>query len=128
MASKAGQNPSAGTLDSFDKVGFRGAAAAWQRDNAVEWETACLLAIEFDREEAREVAATGYFKALIHLGMEAVRETVQRVQRWINQQERKGKVIETPGGLLMYHLNKKTRAATGYDVRDLGMEVGSFTA
>ncbi|MCY1703760.1 hypothetical protein [Deinococcus sp. SL84] len=120
-------SPSAGTLDSFDKVGFRGAAAAWQRDNAVEWETACQLAIEFDLEQAREVAATGYYKALIHLGMDVVREVVQRTQRWINQQERKGKVIETPGGLLMHHLNKKARAATGYNIRDLGMEVGSFT-
>lgn len=91
------------------------------------WETACLLAIEFDREEAREVAAIGYFKALIHLGMGAVRETVQQVQRWINQQERKGRYIETPGGLVMHHLNKKARAATGYNVRDLGMEGGSFS-
>lgn len=128
LASKAGENPSADTLDSFDKIGFRGAAAAWQRDNAVEWETACQLAIEFDLEQAREVAATGYYKALIHLGMDVVREVVQRTQRWINQQERKGKVIETPGGLLMHHLNKKARAATGYNVRDLGMEMGSFTS
>lgn len=128
LASKAGESQSARTLDSFDKERFRGAAAAAWEHNTVEWETACQLAIEFDREEAREVAAMGYFKALIHLGMDAVRETVQRTQRWINQQERKGKVIDTPGGLLMHHLNKKARAATGYNIRDLGMEVGSFTA
>ncbi|GHG09395.1 hypothetical protein GCM10017783_22420 [Deinococcus piscis] len=127
LASKAGESQSARTLDSFDRERFRGAAAAAWEHNTVEWETACQLAIEFDREEAREVAAMGYFKALIHLGMDAVRETVQRTQRWINQQERKGKVIKTPGGLLMHYLNKKARATTGYNVRDLGMEVGNFT-
>lgn len=127
LASRVEESQSARTLDSFDRERFRGAAAAAREQNTVAWETACLLAIEFDREEAREVAAVGYFKALIHLGMGAVRETVQQVQRWINQQERKGRYIETPGGLVMHHLNKKARAATGYNVRDLGMEGGSFS-
>ena len=68
------------------------------------------------------MAAVGYYKALIHLGPQRVTYWVQRVER----QRLQGRRIDTPGRLLTCMLNKETRAATGFNIRDLGTESGQY--
>lgn len=83
------------------------------------WEYAVQIAIHHDAPESHAVAAVGYYKALIHVGVERVRYWVQRLEKW----RLKGQEIETPGKLLTHHLNREARAATGFNLRDLGTEV-----
>ena len=66
----------------------------------------------------------GYYKALVHLGVKTVRYWVQRLEKW----QLKGQRVDTPGKLLMYHLNREARKATGFNIRDLGTEPGQALA
>ncbi|WP_342667673.1 hypothetical protein, partial [Deinococcus frigens] len=47
-----------------------------------------------------------------------------RLEKW----RLKGQKIETPGRLLMHLLNEKARAATGFNINDLGTEPGGVVA
>ncbi|OLV18216.1 hypothetical protein BOO71_0006514 [Deinococcus marmoris] len=67
------------------------------------------------------MAAIGFYKALVHLGVKEVRRCIQRLEKW----RLKGQKIETPGRLLMHLLNEKARAATGFNIHDLGTEPSS---
>lgn len=88
------------------------------------WEYAVQIAIHHDDQEQHAVAAVGYYKALIHLGVKRMRYWVQRLEKW----RLKGQKIETPGKLLMHHLNREARKATGFNIRDLGTEAGGMLA
>lgn len=88
------------------------------------WEYAVQIAIHHDDPETHSVAAVGYYKALIHLGVPMVRYWVQRIEKW----RLKGQKIETPGKLLTHHLNREARKATGFNIRDLGTEIGQVLA
>ncbi|WP_027483134.1 hypothetical protein [Deinococcus pimensis] len=79
------------------------------------WELATQIAVHHDTEH-HAVAAVGYYKALVHLGVPVVRQCVQKIQRWQHQ----GQQIRSPGALLMHHLNRAARARTGFNIRDLG--------
>lgn len=54
------------------------------------------------------MAAVGYDKALVRLGVPTVRRCIKRLEKW----RAKGQRIETPGRLLMHHLNREARAAS----------------
>ncbi|WP_272977072.1 hypothetical protein [Deinococcus geothermalis] len=82
------------------------------------WELAVQIAIHHDAPQTHAVAAVGYYKALIHLGVGAVRRCVQAVERYRMQ----GQTITNPGAVLMSHLNREARRVTGYNIRDLGTE------
>ncbi|WP_139322812.1 hypothetical protein [Deinococcus marmoris] len=85
------------------------------------WEFAVQIAIHHDDPATHAVAAIGFYKALVHLGVKEVRRCIQRLEKW----RLKGQKIETPGRLLMHLLNEKARAATGFNINDLGMEPGA---
>lgn len=82
------------------------------------WEFAVQIAIHHDGYEQAPIAAIGYYKALIHLGVGPVRHWIQRLEKW----KLKGQIITTPGRLLMHHLNKEARSRTGFPIKDLGTE------
>ncbi len=84
------------------------------------WELATQIAIHHDAPGTHAVAAVGYYKALVHLGVPTVRRCVQAVERYRMQ----GQNLTNPGAVLMAHLNREARAATGYNIRDLGTEKG----
>ncbi|CAM3602461.1 Replication protein [Deinococcus saxicola] len=84
------------------------------------WEFAVQIAIHHDDPATHAVAAIGFYKALVHLGVKVVRRCIQRLEKW----RLKGQRIETPGRLLMHLLNEKARAATGFNIHDLGTEPG----
>lgn len=88
------------------------------------WEFAVQIAIHHDGPATHAVAAVGYYKALVHLGVKVVRYWVQRIEKW----RLKGQKIDTPGKLLMHHLNREARKATGFNIRDLGTEPGQALA
>lgn len=88
--------------------------------NPKHWEMATQIAIWHDEPGAQAVAAVGYYKALIHLGVEKVRYWVKRLEKWRS----KGQLIQTPGKLLMHHLNKEARKLLHFNISDLGTEVG----
>lgn len=90
--------------------------------NPALWEYAAQIAVHHDEKEHHMVAALGYYKALIHLGVPKVRYWVQRIEKW----QRAGQRIETPGKLLTYHLNNEAKKATGYPIRDLGTVAGTL--
>ncbi|SMB77836.1 hypothetical protein [Deinococcus hopiensis] len=92
--------------------------------NPTIWELAVQIAIHHDEKETQAVAAVGYYKALVHLGIPTVRRCIKRLEKW----RAKGQRIDTPGRLLMHHLNREARAATGFPIRDLGTEPGQFVA
>lgn len=92
--------------------------------NPAIWELAVQIALHHDEKEAHAVAAVGYYKALVHLGIPKVRYWIKRLEKW----RAKGQSIETPGRLLMHHLNREARAATGFPIRDLGTEPGQSMA
>lgn len=71
-----------------------------------------------DAPEHREIATVGYYKALMHLDLGTVLAQVGVIARWLKQGQR----ITNSGALLMSLLNKKTRAQTGFNIRDLGLE------
>ncbi|WP_139322900.1 hypothetical protein [Deinococcus marmoris] len=85
------------------------------------WEFAVQIAIHHDDPATHAVAAIGFYKALVHLGVKEVRRCIQRLEKW----RLKGQKIETPGRLLMHLLNEKARAATGFNIHDLGTEPSS---
>lgn len=87
------------------------------------WEYATQIAIHHDDPASCAVAAVGYYKALVHIGVKRVRYWVQRVEKW----RLKGQNIQTPGKLLMHHLNREARGITGFNIRDLGTAVGEFS-
>lgn len=76
------------------------------------------IATFHDAPEHREMATVGYYKALMHLEQDTVLAQVRVVARWLKQGQR----ITNSGALLMSLLNRKTRAKTGFNVRDLGLE------
>ncbi|GGO37043.1 hypothetical protein [Deinococcus humi] len=88
------------------------------------WEFAVQIAIHHDDPATHAVAAIGFYKALVHLGVKTVRRCIQRLEKW----RLKGQKIETPGRLLMHLLNEKARAATGFNIHDLGTEPGGVVA
>lgn len=90
--------------------------------NPEMWELAVQIAVHHDEPQAHVVAAVGYYKALIHLGVPTVRRWIKRMEKW----RLKGQRIETPGKLLMHHLNREARAATGFPISDLGTELGQY--
>lgn len=94
-----------------------------QRDPAL-WEFAVQIAIHHDLGDTQAVAAVGYYKALVHLGVPVVRYWVQRIEKW----RLKGQPIQTPGKLLMHHLNREARKALGFNISDLGTEQGEVLA
>lgn len=110
----------------IDRVedGIKGCIDNLRNRNPGLWELAAQIAIHHDEPTSHAVAAIGYYKALIHLGVEKVRYWVQRMERW----QLKGQRIETPGRLLMHLLNKDARAATGFEIRDLGTETGQYVS
>lgn len=121
LISRAGQTPS--VVDRVD--GNLGSCIDKLRDrNPGLWELAVHIAIHHDEPTCRNMAAVGYYKALIHVGVERVKYWVQRLERW----QLKGQPMETPGRLLMYHLNKEVRAVTGFEIRDLGTETGQYVS
>lgn len=71
-----------------------------------------------DAPEHREMATVGYYKALMHLDLSTVLAQVGVIARWLKQ----GQCITNSGALLMSLLNRKTRAKTGFNIRDLGLE------
>nr|WP_244977313.1 hypothetical protein [Deinococcus humi] len=89
--------------------------------NSQLWEFAVQIAIHHDDPATHAMAAIGFYKALVHLGVKTVRRCIQRIEKW----RLKGQQIETPGRLLMHLLNEKARAATGFNIHDLGTEPGS---
>ncbi|QLG13339.1 hypothetical protein HLB42_20655 (plasmid) [Deinococcus sp. D7000] len=95
-----------------------------RNSNPAIWELAVQIAVHHDEEETHAVAAVGYYKALVHLGVPKVRYWIKRLEKW----RVKGRRIETPGKLLMHHLNREARAATDFPIRDLGTEPEQFTA
>ncbi|SMB81081.1 hypothetical protein SAMN00790413_04455 [Deinococcus hopiensis KR-140] len=95
-----------------------------RNSNPAIWEIAVRIAVHHDEKETHMVAAIGYYKALVHLGVPKVRYWTKRLEKW----RMKGQRIETPGRLLMHHLNREARAATGFPIRDLGTEPGQFMA
>ncbi len=88
------------------------------------WEFAVQIAIHHDDPATHAVAAIGFYKALVHLGVKTVTRCIQRLEKW----RLKGQKIHTPGRLLMHLLNEKARAATGFNIHDLGTEPGSVLA
>lgn len=88
------------------------------------WAFAVQIAIHHDDPATHVVAAIGFYKALVHLGVGAVRRCIQRVEKW----RLRGQPIQTPGRLLMHLLNKQARAATGFNIHDLGTEPGRVLA
>ena len=99
-------------------LGLKGCIDRLRNQNPGLWEFAAHIAIHHDEPAAHAMAAVGYYKALIHLGPQRVTYWVQRVER----QRLQGRRIDTPGRLLTCMLNKETRAATGFNIRDLGTE------
>ncbi|GAA5439236.1 hypothetical protein ACFQDE_16260 [Deinococcus caeni] len=63
-------------------------------------------------------------KANVHLGMKTVIRCVKAVERYRQQ----GQTITNRGALLTGLLNREARAATGFNVRDLGTEKGQVLA
>ena len=116
LISKAGHN----TPSDLGESNLEGCIDKLRNLNPGLWEFAVQIAIHHDDPDTRAVAAIGYYKALIHLGVPKVRYWVQRLEKW----RLKGQKIETPGRLLMHHLNKAVMTAMGFPIRDLGTEKG----
>ena len=102
----------------FAETELEGCLDRLRNANPGIWEFAVQIAIHHDEPENHAVAAVGYYKALVHLGVKVVRYWVQRLEKW----QLKGQKIDTPGKLLMHHLNSEARKATGFNIRDLGTE------
>lgn len=84
------------------------------------WEFAVQIALHHDSYENAPVAAVGYYKALIHLDVGVVRQTIQRIEKWKLQ----GQFISNPGRLLTSLLSKECKRKTGFPLRDLGSQDG----
>lgn len=102
-----------------------------RRSNPAIWEQAVAIAVEHETEnalqngkEVYEIAAIGYYKAIVHLGMKTVIRCVKAVERYRQQ----GQTITNRGALLTGLLNREARAATGFNLRDLGTEKGQVLA
>ncbi|QLG13383.1 hypothetical protein HLB42_20280 (plasmid) [Deinococcus sp. D7000] len=124
LISRAGER---GTLSpTLDPVtsSLEGCLDRLRNANPELWEFAVQIAIHHDDPATHAVAAIGFYKALVHLGVKVVRRCIQRLEKW----RLKGQKIETPGRLLMHLLNEKARAATGFNIHDLGTEPGSVVA
>jgi hypothetical protein len=110
------KNEKTGGLDPVDE-GLKGCLDRLRIANPGLWELATQIAVQHDTER-HAVAAVGYYKALIHLGIKPVRRSIQLIQRWQDQ----GQAITNPAALLMSQLNREARKITGFNIRDLGTE------
>lgn len=104
----------------LDEIELDGCLDRLKNANPGLWDFAVQIALHHDGRETQPVAVVGYYKALVHLGVKQVRYWVQRLEKW----RLKGQKINTPGKLLMHHLNREARKVTGFNIRDLGTEPG----